>query len=64
MTSEEARQYLLTMCNKSGKLRLEIAEWLGVHERTLYRWLSGESHIPTSVLRAMQLLVPPKTDTI
>jgi transcriptional regulator with XRE-family HTH domain len=56
MTQEQIAQKLLDICNKSGMTRLEISEWLGVHERTLYRWLSGESPVPVSVMRAIELL--------
>lgn len=60
MKKEEARQKLLTICNESGMIRLEVAEWLGVHERTLYRWLAGECDIPVAVMRAAELLKKPK----
>jgi hypothetical protein len=56
MTQQEIAQNLLEICNKSGMTRLEISEWLGVHERTLYRWLSGESDVPVLVMRAIELL--------
>lgn len=60
MKQEEARQRLLTICNESGMLRFEVADWFGVHERTLYRWLAGECPIPVSVMKAAELLTKAK----
>jgi DNA-binding transcriptional regulator YdaS (Cro superfamily) len=39
-----------------GGTNHEIADYLGVHPRTFQRWLSGESKVPTSVLRALEAL--------
>jgi hypothetical protein len=41
-------------------LYVEVAEYLGVNERTLYRWLAGQSRIPYSVIRALELLTKDK----
>lgn len=38
-------------------LNKEAAGFAGVHERTLYRWLSGESRCPESVATMFELLV-------
>lgn len=39
-----------------GGTNHQIATYLGVHKRTFQRWLSGESRVPTSVLRALEAL--------
>ena len=39
-----------------GGTNHEIATYFGVHPRTFQRWLSGESRVPTSVLRALEAL--------
>jgi len=36
-------------------LNREAAEILGVHERTIYKWLSGERPIPMMALKLLQL---------
>jgi transcriptional regulator with XRE-family HTH domain len=53
--SEIAKQFQLLVL-KSGKTRLQIAEYLSVNERTVYRWLSGESKPPKSVILAIELM--------
>lgn len=45
---------------KLNVLNREAAELLGVHERTIYRWISGERHIPNTVLVAIGLLAKEK----
>lgn len=39
-----------------GGTNHQIAAYLGVHKRTFQRWLSGESRVPQSVLRALEAL--------
>lgn len=39
-----------------GGTNHQIASYLGVHKRTFQRWLSGESRVPTSVLRVLEAL--------
>jgi DNA-binding transcriptional regulator YiaG len=34
----------------------EVAQFLGVSVRTVYRWLSGQTKIPQPALRALQLI--------
>jgi hypothetical protein len=36
-------------------LNREAAEILGVHERTIYKWLSGERPIPMMALKLLEL---------
>jgi transcriptional regulator with XRE-family HTH domain len=35
----------------------EVATALGVHNRTLYKWLSGDRRIPVSAVRLLDLLL-------
>lgn len=58
--ADDKRIQLAQMIEKSGMLRIDISKYLGIHERTLYRYLSGELEIPVTVLLAMQLLVKGK----
>jgi transcriptional regulator with XRE-family HTH domain len=53
-------EYLRELVEKTGNTYAEVTDYLGVNERTLYRWLSGESRIPYSVIRALELLTAPK----
>jgi len=64
MTHEELEDYaarrdklrLLMFKANVGSTNHEVAGYLGVHPRTFQRWLSGESKVPTSVLRALEAL--------
>jgi hypothetical protein len=40
------------------------AKAVGVHERTVYKWLAGERRIPMSVILALRLLAEKKEATI
>lgn len=42
---------------KTGMSRLQIAVYLGVSERTVYRWIAGDTHIPRMVFIALELLL-------
>lgn len=53
--SEKTKQFKLLMA-KTGKTNVQIAEYLAVHERTIYRWLCGESIPPKSVMLALELM--------
>lgn len=44
---------LLKMVNAIGVERAEIADYLGVSERTLYRWMSGDCAFPRMVFIAL-----------
>lgn len=35
----------------------EIADALGIHERTLYKWLSGERRVPKMAILAFSFLL-------
>ena len=45
---------------KLGMSRLQIAEYLGVTERTVYRWIAGDTHPPKMAFIALELLVKRK----
>lgn len=55
---EARRERLKALMFKAGigGTNHQIATYLGVHKRTFQRWLSGESRVPTSVLRALEAL--------
>ena len=58
--SDADRIKLAQMIQDSGMVRLDISKYLGIHERTLYRYLSGETEIPAMLMLAMQLLLKGK----
>jgi hypothetical protein len=58
--SDSDRIKLAEMVEKMGMLRKDISKSLGIHQRTLYRYLSGELEIPVTVMLAMQLLTKGK----
>jgi|APFre7841882654_1041346.scaffolds.fasta_scaffold04626_19 hypothetical protein len=47
---------LYVILEKIGKPRYQVAEFLGINERTLYRWLSGDTRIPKFAFKALELL--------
>jgi predicted DNA-binding transcriptional regulator AlpA len=58
--SEDNRLKLNQMVENTGMLRREVAKYLGIHQRTLYRYMSGELEIPVMVMLAMELLAKRK----
>jgi predicted DNA-binding transcriptional regulator AlpA len=42
---------------KANMRRIEISKYLGIGERTFYRWQNGEVHIPKTAFLAMYVLV-------
>jgi len=44
---------LLEAVNSLGLQRADIADYLGISERTLYRWISGDSTFPRMVFIAL-----------
>lgn len=59
-SSNQERDYLRDLILATGNLYVEVADFLGVNERTLYRWLAGESRIPHSVIKALELITAKK----
>ena len=47
----------LRMVEKSQMRRIDISKYLGIGERTFYKWQNGEVSIPKTGLMAMYLLV-------
>jgi transcriptional regulator with XRE-family HTH domain len=47
---------LVMMIGKLNKSRLEVAVYLGVSERTVYRWMSGKARFPRMVFLALELM--------
>jgi predicted DNA-binding transcriptional regulator AlpA len=43
--------------NETEMTRLEVAEYLGISERALYRWMNGESRFPHMVFVALEKLL-------
>ena len=56
----ESNEKLARMIARLGLSRLHVAEYLGVSERTIYRWIAGDTHVPRMVFIALELLKPPK----
>lgn len=54
---EPDSERLAKLVGKLRMTRLQIAEYLGVSERTLYRWTSGKSPFPRMVFIALELLL-------
>lgn len=44
------------LCADGQMTRLQVAEYLGVSERTLYRWMCGDASFPRMVFAALSLL--------
>lgn len=47
---------LAVVINSLGMKRVEIADYLGVSERAIYRWMSGERSFPRMVFIALETL--------
>lgn len=58
--ADDNRVKLAQMVENSGMLRKDVSKYLGIHQRTLYRYMSGELEIPTSIMLAMRLLTKGK----
>ncbi len=58
--ADNSRVRLAQMVENSGMLRKDVSKYLGIHQRTLYRYLSGELEIPVMVMLAMELMAKRK----
>ena len=47
----------LRMVEKTKMRRIDISKYLGIGERTFYKWQNGEVAIPKTAMMAMYLLV-------
>jgi len=54
---ESDGQKLTSMINDTKLTRLQIAEYLGVSERTVYRWMLGKPRVPRMVFISLELLL-------
>jgi len=54
---ETDREKLVRLVNETEMTRLEVAEYLGISERALYRWMNGESRFPHMVFVALENLL-------
>ena len=50
------KEKLAEVINSLGMQKVDIAEYLGVSERTIYRWLSGDRSVPRMVFIALESL--------
>lgn len=59
MSQENHQQQteIYALIKKTGGSVAQVANFLGVHKRTVYRWMSGESPTPVSVIKALSLLL-------
>ncbi len=59
MSQENQQQQteIYGLIKKTGGSVAQVANFLGVHKRTVYRWMSGESPTPVSVIKALSLLL-------
>jgi hypothetical protein len=54
---ETDREKLVRLVNETKMTRLEVAEYLGISERALYRWMNGESRFPHMAFVALEKLL-------
>jgi plasmid maintenance system antidote protein VapI len=60
----EPRQRLAELLWKLNVTNKEAAVNLGVHERTIYKWLAGNRDIPAMAFITLQLMLEKKEATI
>ena len=56
MRTPESIEFL-RMVEKTKMRRIDISKYLGIGERTFYKWQNGEVAIPKTAMMAMYLLV-------
>jgi hypothetical protein len=54
---ETDQEKLVKIIKKLNMTKVMVAEYLGVSERTIYRWEYGYSRIPHTVFLALELLL-------
>jgi hypothetical protein len=62
VAGEVAREEFRARLWRLNLLDREAAAALGVHDRTLYKWLSGERSIPLSAVRLLDLMLAHRGD--
>ena len=60
----DGKTQLATLLWKLQILNRVAAEFCGVQERTVYKWLAGDRKVPKSVLKLLELMLEKKTSTI
>ena len=56
MRTKESIEFL-RLVEKIQMRRIDIVKYLGIGERTFYKWQSGEVGVPKTAMMAMYLLV-------
>jgi hypothetical protein len=56
MRTKESIEFL-RLVEKAKMRRIDIVHYLGIGERTFYKWQSGEVGVPKTAMMAMYLLV-------
>lgn len=51
------QEELIRLTKKSGLIRAEVSNYLGIRPRTLYTWLNGEVRVPKMAIIALKVLV-------
>ena len=51
---------LSRLLDRLGLTNAEVAQALGVHERTIYKWLSGERPVSATAMLALRLMLERK----
>jgi hypothetical protein len=64
MSKEESAAKFLELSQKLKLNNLEVSRLLGVHQRTYYRWASGDTRVPHSVIKVLELLCEQKSDSV
>jgi hypothetical protein len=60
MSKDELNEKFVELSKKLGLNNLEVSRLLGVHQRTYYRWASGDTSVPYSVIKVLELLCEQK----
>ena len=56
MTLGESNKKFLELALEMKMSNKAIAKLMGIHERTYYRWVSGDTRVPTSAIKMLELL--------
>lgn len=64
MAYVDDRSHFLALLQKLNILNREAAEMIGVTERTIYKWLSGDRRVPSSAIRLLELLLEKKRSKV
>jgi len=56
MTLKDSNKRFLELVEGLKMSNKDIAALMGIHERTYYRWVSGDTRVPTSAIKMLELL--------